>query len=300
MDVQIDWPRAELVCGQLLTALRAKTFPYGETWALPQTFIPERIKSDSLLHARFLFYTCHYMRGTIKSDHAVRRLVTLWKTHPEFFDPLYVSSLNSIETLFEELDRLIGYKTKEIAPFWKENSRRLATHWGGDPRRIFDSVTNAEEMYRVLTNKAAKKVVHEHEQGFFGFQKKMASMLAYFLMEAGLVAPFTASPPVDFHLVRVLLATRVLTVSDMGVRKLRYDHLTPKGIEVLERYGHEHNENLVELGNALWMLSVVLCSQAPGNGSSGRRKGVHGKKIYPKRVDVLWSNPQHVTAYLGS
>lgn len=301
MTVSIDWQRADVVCGQLLAAFREKVYPYGEAWALPQSFITEDIRKDPLTHARFLFYVCHYMRGSIKSDFAVQQLVKVWQKHPHFFDPFIAGDARRFEEIDTVLADVLKYKHDEITRFWQENSRRLASHWEGDPRRIFDSVTNAADMYKRVTNKRIRGTrpdsVDHADWGFLGFQEKMASMLAYFLMDAKLVQDFSASPPVDFHLIRVMLASRVLVISEDREKKLRYEHLTPYGIEVLETYGRDNSLSLVELGNALWMLSVVLCSRAPGNISSGRKKGENGKKIHPLPRPVDWENPQHRQAY---
>lgn len=302
MTISIDWNRAELVCGELLAAFRAKDYPYGEAWALPQSFVTDAVKDDPLVHGRFLFYACHYMRGSIKSDYAVKQLVRAWEECPHLFDPFVAQDPKRFSELDALLARLLMYKHEEIARFWQENSRRLALHWKGDPRRIFDGVESANDMYKRVTNKRIRGTrpdVEEHpEWGFVGFQEKMASMLAYFLMDAKLVADFSASPPVDFHLLRIMLATGVLVVSGERTKKLRYEHLTPYGIEVLETYGRTHELSLVVLGNALWMLSVVLCSRAPGNISTGRKKGENGKKIHPEPRPVDWENEGHVQTYL--
>ena len=298
MQIKIHWPTARKICEQLLAAFRNDEFPYRELSALPQNFIPRRIKEDDLLHARFLFYCCHYMRGSIRSDLAIKRLVQLWYLEPRFFDPFWVRGLNSLETLHDHLGELIGYKTDEITQFWHENSTRLAAHWGGDPRRIFDQIRNAEDLYRLTTN---KKKATGAERGFLGFQEKMASMLAYFLMDAKLVPHFTASPPVDFHLVRVMLSTRMLRVTKSDPdRKVRYEHLTGLGVKVLQTYAHDSGASLVELGNAFWMISVILCRLAPGNRTSGRKKGVHGKKAYPEWASISWEKPREVDKYIAS
>lgn len=292
MNVVIDQARGELVIGRLLAAFRNLEYPYEETWALPQTFIPPAIKDDPLLMARFLFYCCHYMRGTIKSDLAVQRLISMWHARPDFFDPYKVAKLGSPTELADLLQQYIGYKVAEIAPFWIENSRRLVTLWQGDPRLIFADVTTPEEMYQRITNKKGR--------GFLGFQEKMASMLLYFLLHARLMPSLSASPPVDFHLLRIMIGTEVLIPETREERKLRYEHAEPKGRAFLEWYGKEHGVEAIDLGDALWMLSVVLCSQAPGNMSVGRKRDVTGKKIYPKPLEVSWKNPNHRKAYLAS
>lgn len=302
MTVSIDWDRAEVVCGELLAAFRGKTYPYGEAWALPQTFITDAIKKDPLVHGRFLFYVCHYMRGKIKSDYAVKQLVGMWEKSPHLFDPKIAMQAERFEELTQTLEGVLRYKFLEIARFWQENTRRLVLHWNADPRRIFDDVDSADDMYRFITNKKIRGVRpkdSEHSDwGFVGFQEKMASMLAYYLMEAKLVADFSASPPVDFHLIRVMLATKMLVVCESRTQTLRYEHLTPSGIKLLEEYGRKHSTSLVELGNALWMLSVVLCSGAPGNASSATKRGEDGKKIYPEPQKVDWSDLSQVQAYL--
>lgn len=298
MQVRIHWPTAREICEQLLAAFRNDEFPYRELSALPQNLIPRRIKEDDLLHARFLFYCCHYMRGSIKSDQAVKRLVQLWYLEPRFFDPAWIKGLDSLESLHDHLGELIGYKTDEITRFWHENSVRLAAHWDGDPRRIFSQIANAEDLYRLVTN---KKRAEGAERGFWGFQEKMASMLAYFLIDARLVPSFTASPPVDFHLVRVMLSTQMLRVTKSDPdRKVRYEHLTGLGVKVLEQYAHESGANLVELGNAFWMISVLICRLTPGNRTSGLRKGEHGKKIYPEWASISWNEPREVKRYVNS
>lgn len=305
MTVHIEWPRVEAVCGRLLAASRTDSYPYTELWALPQTFVPESIKKDPVVHACFLFCVCHYMRGTIKSDHAVKQLVKMWEQTPEYFDPEHVSRLTSIEALEHTLGTYIGYKKAEMAKFWHDNLSRLARDWGSDPRTLFVGDMTSELMYERIRGRALPKREHvsggDTRSGFFGFQKKMASMLAYFLMDARLVLPFTASPPVDFHLIRVMLATGMLAPQGReNGNDYRYEHLEPLGVELLEKYAHKHRVSLVELGNSLWMLSVVMCAAAPGTRSSAVDIGGDGKKIYPVPIPVDWSKSSDVVSYLQS
>lgn len=306
--IRIDWQKAESICGQLLAANKAQVFPYDTQ--LPQDFIPPEIKADPLVHARFLFYTCHYMRGTIRSDYAVKRLVELWRAEPRFFDPHEVVHMHHLE-VYAALKEFLFYQASTITDYWIENSRRLTRHWSGDPRTIFKGIAEPDEMYRRIVNKPLNKGVWRkykiekpHEEGFLGFQEKMASMLAYFLMEAGLIEEFRASPAVDFHLIRVLLATEILVVENghaAGEKLLRYEHISPLGVQVLERYSREHDVSLVELGDALWMVSTALCRRAPGNTTVDRHKGRGGKTTKnPRPLKVDWRKAGHVERYRGS
>lgn len=297
---RIDWERAELVCGRLLAVRAQHAYPYNKKSALPQSFIPTRITEDPLVHSRFLFGTCHYMRGTIKSDYAVKKLVELHYTTPHLFDPHEASRMEPT-VVRGHLHGMIAYQSEQISFSWIENSRRLVKHWRGDPRTIFVGLNNPDALYLRVTNKvidgdkpATKDSPH---WGFLGFQKKMASMLAYFLMDAKLVPDSVVSPPVDFHLLRVMLATGIIKTNLEVDTKLRYEHLTPYGISVLEQYCRVHAVKMVNLADALWLLSGVLCARSPGNKSVGRRKGKDTPKGRPTPAVLDWNNPDTIQQY---
>lgn len=296
----IDWQRAELICGQLLAALRKNVYPYNAP--RPQDFIPPALRKNRLTHARFLFYACHYMRGTIRSDFAFKRLIGLWEVHPKLFEPSQVRRVGQLE-LYRELREALFYQASEISSFWLENSRRLSKHWKGDPRRIFFGINEPEEMYRRIVNKGhnkngRKEAVVPHEEGFLGFQEKMSSMLAYFLMEAELIPEFRASPAVDFHLLRILLATEILVPKDRN-KKIRYEHVSVLGIQVLEWYSKKFDVSLVEVGDALWLVSTTLCRRAPGNAMFDRHKNEEaGIRNSPQPLVLDWRKANHVRRYV--
>ena len=297
---RIDWERAELVCGRLLAVRARSAYPYNNRAALPQSFIPVEITQDPLVHSRFLFGTCHYMRGTIKSDYAVKMLIELFGIVPQLFNPFEASRME-FATVRGHLHDMIAYQSEQISASWIENSRRMVRHWKGDPRNIFVGLNNPDALYLRVTNKVIdgdKPATEDSPHwGFLGFQKKMASMLAYFLMDAGLVPDTVISPPVDFHLLRVMLATGIIKTDLKTDTKLRYEHLTPYGIAVLEKYCRVHMVKMVDLADALWLLSGVLCSRAPGNKSVGRRKGKEMPKGRPTPAILDWNNPDTIQQY---
>lgn len=158
-------------------------------------------------------------------------------------------------------------------------------------------------MYERITNKAVRKPKTDPDNrlaGFVGFQKKMASMLHYFLADAELITPLNASPAVDFHLLRIMLATGVLQVEKEADEVLRYEHLTPRGIEVTERYCRELGVSSVELGDALWALSVALCSKAPGNLTVGQGRGATNKRTMPTFQVITWDTKRQVEMHTRS
>lgn len=120
MEIYADWERAQVVFGNLVRSLRALEYPYNGS-VLPQRFIGDAITSDPVVHSRFLFYVCHFMRGSVKSDFAIRQLVALFVDHPHFFDPFAVASIDTND-LFRELQGRLKYRPKQISSFWKENS----------------------------------------------------------------------------------------------------------------------------------------------------------------------------------
>lgn len=266
MGIRIDWRRAYAVIDTALAAYRSGAYPYQNP-LYPQDFLPADILADPLAASRILFYSCHYMRGTIKSDYAMQCMVRLYRKHPEFFDPFKVIVLDAAEVQ-RVLDETIRYKSGEIARSWIENSKRLAEYWQGDPRAIYREVHTPEDLYRLVVNKQTTKG-HQYkaegkERGFLGFQKKMASMLTYYLEACLLISKveLAPTPPVDFHIIRVLTSTNVMR--NGGVMLARYETLHVLGVTILTRYMRKHpGVESVELGNALWSLSNRLCAGTP-------------------------------------
>ena len=65
-DFKLDWERGRLVVARALSAFKNGEYPYQGRF-LPQDLIPPTIREDPLRTAQLLFYSCHYMRGTIKA-----------------------------------------------------------------------------------------------------------------------------------------------------------------------------------------------------------------------------------------
>jgi len=305
MTITIDHDRARRVFGRLLRALRTRSYPYNVA-QLPQALIPEELLADRLRAAQFIFYVCHFMRGALDSTQAIKQLVTLWHASPWMFEPEKVVECE-LSLVREQLQSAIDYHLDEIAGYWLENSRSLLKKWRGDPRRIFAKAKNYEETVRYIVNKSSKAAVvgtdlFEHEWGFLGFQRKMASMLIYFLVDLKLILPVKGAPPaVDFHLLRVMLANGVLILPDhFYTNGVRYDQVFPHGVKAIITFMEERRVSAVEIGDALWLLSTYLCAAAPGNWSRNRSKErpKRGeKKALPGVTDVVADNLRHVEAY---
>lgn len=265
MHPAITMRRAYAVIGAALDAYTSKRYPFQNIF-LPQDVLSARVRANAHLTALVLFYSCHYMRGTIKSNYALRKIVELQESTPELFVPAHACTLSHAQVR-AHLHAMIPYKSAEIATSWIENSRRLTLHWEGDPRVIFLRAKTTDELHRFVANRASVRLPTRtgnlEEDGFLGFQKKMAGMLAYFLESCGLIAPFAreTTPPVDFHHLRILVATRVIRFPER--ESARYEELRPLGEVVYTRYLHKTKARMRELGDALWLISQRLCANSP-------------------------------------
>lgn len=281
MEIAGDYRRTKEVLRRLIPALRTKSIPYWKReTSVPQSLIPKNITDNPLLHALQHFFNCFYMRGAIKSDMAIQKLVEMQKIYPELFIPREAARMK-LASLAEILTRYVNYHVQQIAGFWIRNSTHLQNAWGGDPRNIFHDIPSASEVRRrFIFNANAARPRH---RGFEGVQEKMTSMHVYFLEATALIPPIKIAPPVDFHILRVMLATRMIRVSK--AHGVRYEQAVPFGVKLLERYLEEGNEGtMVEVGDALWLLSRELCRRAPGNTSTvlerGRQPAMNGEKFF--------------------
>jgi len=299
MKAVIDWQKAEIVCGRLMAALTKGEYPYTHGQR-PQELVPDSIKRDPRMHANFFFYACHFMRGTVKSAFAIQQLIRMWESRPECFDPHSVAMWETTQPAESMFNKLLPYRSKQNAHHWRENSQRLCTHWQGDVRTLFQDVHGPSDLYVRVTNKFGRgprpKSCPPHEMGFLGFQEKMANMLAYFLMDARLVAEQHFVPPINFHLLRVLLSNEVIILKNGNSG--RYEELFPLGSAILERYMQKHGIPMTMMADALWLLSGTLCKKAIGNTSTGRLKGPRvGPVKNPGWVEVDWKKQKHVQRY---
>ena len=270
--ISIDYSRALLVVETTLRAYRKRDYPYHNI-RLPQDEIPDSIRNDPLIFARLLFYSCLYMRGTIKSSFAMKQMIAMFLAWPELFNP-YLAKDFGVEDIEPFLARYIPYRSMEIARFWIENSRRLALRWDGDPRLIFGSARSAGKVYRFVTNRDSVKIKSRtdafREDGFLGFQKKMTGMLAYFLESCGLIEPMRIEirPPVDFHHIRIARATRMIVVSPR-LKTARYESMFPIVMRLYGRLMKDLHLGMRELGDMFWIISERLCSASPATETRG-------------------------------
>lgn len=293
---EINYKRAKVVFTAMLERYRNRQYPFQNLEDdLPQTMVLDEVKQDKLRLALHLFFACKYMRGTVVSSHAFRVLNQLQQEHAWLFKPELVAFASETEVQ-AILGSKIPWQQEQVSKLWRNNARVLNDEWHGDPRRIFRGVHTKEDLYRRVMGRKYKEYkiisgkrvrIPNPHQGFGGFQEKMTSMLAYFLEATSLIKPTSLSAPVDFHHLRVYLATRMIEID--GTR-VRYEQVKMLGIKLAERLQYDFNLTQVEYADIIWLWSLRSCRHSPHNASEARTDAA-GKKIL-SAATVTWTQGQ--------
>lgn len=293
------YDRMEKMIETLVELQGGNKYPYN----LPNAEVPNRsefmppedtLPRGSREHALYLWHVCYWMGGGIESNLAFKNLTNLYIEYPELFKPEYIIEHNvSTEQIQEVIGRYpaLNFNLTRIQNYWTENARHLYEDYGSDPRAIFAD----NPSYRTVK----KRLQNTGKSGFLGFQEKMASMYTHFLADGGMISEIPFPPPVDFHLLRLFIANQVITFENVPkdgnvftpatiamVRKMLFDYIIAT------------NSSAVEVDDALWRHSKLMCAQAPGNMTEIDYKANRGTKSSLKEVD--FSDPTTRTKYARS
>jgi hypothetical protein len=331
---EIHWEHGARIMHDLMREYYANNDPFNRPAAvLPQdpAHMPPSLKLGTREHANFLFATCYYMRGGVASDTAFKLLSQMYERNPEFFDPLWVkgrvvekwaefffelpmevleSGVKKVELYIEDFDEIVmsvvaeigealkavglNYRISTNPTFWVVNAFRLAEKYEGNAAAIFHGVTSWEE---------AKTRIRNDKQGggFQGFQQKMVSMLAYYLMDAGFVSPFNFPIPVDIHVGRFTLQTEIVTVPGAGrdTNLAVDDPVFDTVREFYLWYATRFQVDPLHLCNAVWMYSRLKCAANPENETEiiGRREN---RRTEVRQVNPDWHDPTVMNRWLGA
>ena len=265
-----------------------KRFPYDQKDAiLPQAHLPNELRRDRRALACFYFYV--YMRGGIESLQAFRTLARMWSERPELFDP-HVAQWLSHAQMEDTLRGYMGWDAKMASINWVENSRRLVKNWGGNPLNLLVGLRSYTEAERRIRNKRTKRDVRAAGtggEGFYGFQRKMVSMLLYFYdWEGWLEKRFLYPSPADFHNFRLGLSQGAIVVSPAQSVLRTSEKLSAPWRAAVMAYLRLRRADPVEVADALWLFSLVMCGNSPltvtkvGNGA-----GLFAQEDLPHVVD---------------
>ena len=298
MTIHINWDRAEEVFSILLRAWDNRSYPYRTAFDPHDVArLPRTMLRDGVEHANFLFCSCYYMRGGIRSDIAIGSLTKLYHRVPRIFNPAWSADRDenyAIKTVSSALkENGLAYHADEIARFWVVNFRKLHTDWGGDIRQIFVGATSYEELCRRIMSNGNKP---DSPNGFHGFREKMTSMIIYFLADSGLIDEFHFPIPVDFHVMRVMVANQIL-VPETGFNDgdaIGLVELQRAARELTLKYCQKHGVSTLRLCDAFWHLSREGCARNLGNKSSEGENRARKTEVTPH---VITWNTKEIHAF---
>lgn len=295
----VNREHAYQVLDRLIEAYRQDQPPYNDhdRVRVPHDprHMPATMPRGGREHATFLFNVCYYMRGGIKSNDAVDRMASLYDQQPELFVAETAAKTQPEDIITALRQNGLGFQ-ETVAGQWIENSRRLVERYDGDPRLIFDGVTNYDDSLAAIKNNG-------RGQGFVGFQEKMTSMIVYYLMDDGLIEPFKFPIPIDLHVMRVSIANQMITFPEVPYGTNLFGDETLATLRGLYYdYAVERNVDPLRLCDAVWMLSESSCGRHPGNTTLEPlgRHNRNGRKTYlvPGVVDP--TSPAQQAAYASA
>ncbi len=253
--------------------------PYDEI-ILPQEYKPDSMMPGNdhycggLKHAMFFWNMCSYMQGGVKADQAFKKMAELFDENQDYFDCQFLSQSNPRDVSDELAKYRLG-RQYSVADHWIKNAIILKNRYDGDPRKIFDGVDTYEG--------CVERIKHKGEDGFYGFQEKMTSMILYYYMNEGLVPDVKFPVPVDFHALRVVLATEMATVEPCNF--YTYSHVVQDSLrELFQGYLEAREVCPLDLTNSVWLLSSNLCSKSFGNRPIESKEGNAFRNLSPEEL----------------
>lgn len=290
-----NFSRLDEVLDVLLKQREAGNFPYNlDAAQLPQDErnMPSSLPRGGAEHANFLFATCYYMRGGIKSYVAFRALSKVYEADPELFNPFDAQGRDPAIIADTLQQHGLGFSKDVISEQWVKNAERMSAQFNGDPRKLFEGTTEYTELLKRIQNKSGR--------GFSGFQEKMTSMLAYYLMSDELIPYFDFPLPVDFHVLRVSAATGMIDFKNLPEDgNIYHDKTLAMLRNMYHDYSVTHGISQLQVCDAVWSLSSAICGTQPGNImlEPNRADGRDGRStlIVPQTIDI--DSHEQQTAY---
>lgn len=255
MHVTYDTRKAFRLMDVLLERYRAKKYPFNRADAIyPQQMITQKVRGDKYSLACFYFYACIYMRGGIESAQVFRAFLKMHNDTPLLFEPFSAARMTE-EEVSAVLKKYVGWDSREARKDWVENSRRLVKNWNGNPLDLLKNLKSYEEAIYRMRNKIKKngriRTLDTKYEGFRGFKFKMVSMLLYFYD----------------------LATEAVRVRAAEGKEVRADEKISAPIRNLVlKYMRARNIRPVEIANALWLYSLLMCGNSPATVTKSLRE----------------------------
>lgn len=307
-----------------------------KSWLFKDIVLPEDqfgIWMDGVtpeLRAHWLFVAALPQRGGVMAEDPFTPLWALFKKYPglykpeQFLDPKkwtvkkITNAINRVSPLVGKLKpagekqaHALGYKLEQHAAAWKHNMSMVANRFDGNILNLFNQVEHFpveerfEAAFALIDNKT-------QEDGIVGMRRKIFSLFIIWLQKEKLITDFPCPIPVDFHALRVLLATKIITLKDTKI-VTGLDNGTEKHLAALmgsefrrvsdgiindialwtNQFLYRHKLSHLALNPALWILSRELCAAHPQNTAYKNNslylfpehfvKGIKSLKIRPSK-----------------
>jgi endonuclease III len=248
----VDTERARLVVGRVHSAFHARSGILSETSDLVENQIPTGVELLSRDHALFLFFTVANDHG-MKSSRLYARAKALFAEQRDLFDPYRIIEdfYGPEDTrLVEQTGKRLGTRfPRETAKTWYMNSVRLIERFDGDPRRLFQSVSEARALMREIT-------------AFRGYGPKIGGMLLRALVGLGFadVTGIEQVPvPVDIHDSRIAFFTGIVSVEATNGDSVDYYSYAPEVRRILLQACNSIGLKWPDTDRALWLIGSRGC-----------------------------------------
>jgi len=245
---------------------------------LPQDRWPSPL--NAVEHANWLFVIAHFMRGGAINDDQFKWFYKLFEAYPQIFNPSEVAKNwppKKIEAALRKMAPEINgqtaknagtlsYKLQEHLINWHLNLNILHDCWQDNILNVFLNANDFEQIFR-------RADYRRSAAGFTGMRRKIFSLLTIWFQERNLIPFFPAPIPVDFHALRIMLATEIIIIGDIEPIKINYRYPSlagKKGLRVTEELVDSiavwSQKFLAKIGlshliinPAAWILSRELC-----------------------------------------
>ena len=318
---------------------------------LPQDRWP--VPHDPVQAANYLTCTAITQRGGVVSEDPFKWVNELRRANPELFDPFAVVDRWPVRRIMEVISKAVTdrkswksnkreakqlplfpsnkerprrkqlpllevveyqntgtYKLDEFADSWRQNSLTLVNRFHGNPLEIFDGIEDFEEAFARIDYKNRD---NRGKPTFSGIRRKIFSLLTIWLQEKALIPVFPTPVPIDFHALRLLFATQVVTAPDLvpfvvnpkihplhlaGRPLVRTtENITDQIAQWSQPFIAKHGFSHMAINPALWVLSRELCvhefqNRGEGRGRVGSRRNI--RLVYPEVLEarpMLWPIP---------
>lgn len=279
-----------------------------KSWLFKDIVLPEDQFSiwmqgiSSKLRAHWLFVAALPQRGGVMAEDPFTPLWALFQKNQGLYKPeeflnekkwtvtkitnaiMRVSPLiGKSKPVGDRKAHALGYKLEQHAAAWKHNMAMVANRFDCNILNLFKQV---EYVPKQLRFEAAFALIDnkKREDGIIGMRRKIFSLFIIWLQKEKLISDFPCPIPVDFHALRVLLATNIVTLKDTkvvtGLDNSSEKHLTAlmgheyrrvsDGVindiaQWTNQFMYRHNLSHLNLNPALWVLSRELCAAHPQN-----------------------------------